>query len=264
MRGRWLAPYLNRSAGNWTPVAFPAVCIAWSASTNWCLRDARIHKRTPPHRQQQCITYYSCNAATAPSRSLTPCAPPPACALRCSRPARATADRTSQQSEHRAAEALQRRTLSTSSSSSTRRSASLTASTCRSIARCCRTFCGLGKSIFWRSCGNWQEAMQPSQREAIRLYRDIVRTCRRFTWVNEKGEPWCATSQNLRVLCLCCVCSSIDGGLQAVCAASECEEGVRGSQIRAGTLCVVLVVACAVWMVWGEMTDRGVDGRTLC
>ena len=27
-------------------------------------------------------------------------------------------------------------------------------------------------------------------REAIRLYRDILRVSRLFTWNNEKGEPW--------------------------------------------------------------------------
>mmetsp|Transcript_42812 Transcript_42812/g.167295 ORF Transcript_42812/g.167295 Transcript_42812/m.167295 type:complete len:94 (+) Transcript_42812:171-452(+) len=26
--------------------------------------------------------------------------------------------------------------------------------------------------------------------EAIRLYRDILRTCRAFTWTNEAGERW--------------------------------------------------------------------------
>mmetsp|Transcript_7498 Transcript_7498/g.31030 ORF Transcript_7498/g.31030 Transcript_7498/m.31030 type:complete len:94 (-) Transcript_7498:104-385(-) len=26
--------------------------------------------------------------------------------------------------------------------------------------------------------------------EAIRLYRDILRTCKHFHWCNEHGEPW--------------------------------------------------------------------------
>mmetsp|Transcript_24565 Transcript_24565/g.33637 ORF Transcript_24565/g.33637 Transcript_24565/m.33637 type:complete len:96 (-) Transcript_24565:594-881(-) len=29
-----------------------------------------------------------------------------------------------------------------------------------------------------------------SNREAIHLYREILRTSRRFHWCNEKGEPW--------------------------------------------------------------------------
>lgn len=27
-------------------------------------------------------------------------------------------------------------------------------------------------------------------REAIQLYRDILRACRHFHWCNDKGEPW--------------------------------------------------------------------------
>jgi hypothetical protein len=27
-------------------------------------------------------------------------------------------------------------------------------------------------------------------KEAIRLYRDIIRATRFYTWTNEKGEPW--------------------------------------------------------------------------
>mmetsp|Transcript_53729 Transcript_53729/g.69004 ORF Transcript_53729/g.69004 Transcript_53729/m.69004 type:complete len:96 (-) Transcript_53729:110-397(-) len=27
-------------------------------------------------------------------------------------------------------------------------------------------------------------------REVLHLYRDILRTCKRFHWCNEKGEPW--------------------------------------------------------------------------
>lgn len=32
----------------------------------------------------------------------------------------------------------------------------------------------------------------PSNREALRLYREILRTCKAFYWNNEKGEPWYA------------------------------------------------------------------------
>ena len=31
-----------------------------------------------------------------------------------------------------------------------------------------------------------------SRVEALRLYRDILRTCRLFTWKTDKGEVWCA------------------------------------------------------------------------
>jgi len=31
-----------------------------------------------------------------------------------------------------------------------------------------------------------------SPREAIHLYREILRTSKRFHWCNEKGEPWSA------------------------------------------------------------------------
>jgi hypothetical protein len=29
-------------------------------------------------------------------------------------------------------------------------------------------------------------------REALHLYREILRTCKRFHWCNHKGEPWSA------------------------------------------------------------------------
>jgi len=29
-----------------------------------------------------------------------------------------------------------------------------------------------------------------TSREALKLYRDIIRACKRFTWRNEKGEVW--------------------------------------------------------------------------
>mmetsp|Transcript_8246 Transcript_8246/g.25515 ORF Transcript_8246/g.25515 Transcript_8246/m.25515 type:complete len:92 (+) Transcript_8246:50-325(+) len=32
--------------------------------------------------------------------------------------------------------------------------------------------------------------MPSPNREAIRLYRDILRACRHFHWCNDKGEPW--------------------------------------------------------------------------
>lgn len=32
--------------------------------------------------------------------------------------------------------------------------------------------------------------MPVSNREAIRLYRDIIRVSRLFHWCNDKGEPW--------------------------------------------------------------------------
>lgn len=31
---------------------------------------------------------------------------------------------------------------------------------------------------------------RPPNKEALRLYRDILRTCKRFTFPNEQGEPW--------------------------------------------------------------------------
>eukprot|EP00742_Colponemidia_sp_Colp-10_P012631 GILJ01014214.1.p1 GENE.GILJ01014214.1~~GILJ01014214.1.p1 ORF type:complete len:103 (-),score=9.42 GILJ01014214.1:181-489(-) len=31
---------------------------------------------------------------------------------------------------------------------------------------------------------------KPPNVEALRLYRDILRACRKFTWANEQGEPW--------------------------------------------------------------------------
>ncbi|KAG5189880.1 hypothetical protein JKP88DRAFT_176405 [Tribonema minus] len=31
---------------------------------------------------------------------------------------------------------------------------------------------------------------RPPNREAIRLYREILRGCKQFHWCNEKGEPW--------------------------------------------------------------------------
>jgi Complex 1 protein (LYR family) len=33
-------------------------------------------------------------------------------------------------------------------------------------------------------------SFRPLNREALHLYRDILRGCKRFHWCNEKGEPW--------------------------------------------------------------------------
>jgi Complex 1 protein (LYR family) len=33
-------------------------------------------------------------------------------------------------------------------------------------------------------------SFRPVNREALHLYRDILRGCKRFHWCNEKGEPW--------------------------------------------------------------------------
>eukprot|EP00953_Heterococcus_sp_UTEX-ZZ885_P032742 17082-Heterococcus_DN1.PRE.1 len=33
-------------------------------------------------------------------------------------------------------------------------------------------------------------SFRPVNREALHLYRDILRSCKRFHWCNEKGEPW--------------------------------------------------------------------------
>ena len=30
----------------------------------------------------------------------------------------------------------------------------------------------------------------PTNRESLALYRDILRTARHFTWVNDAGQPW--------------------------------------------------------------------------
>lgn len=53
--------------------------------------------------------------------------------------------------------------------------------------------------------------MQGTRVEALRLYRDIVRTCRRFTWANEKGESWLVSCYSYAVKCAlrevmhCCI-----------------------------------------------------------
>ncbi|TYZ57459.1 hypothetical protein PybrP1_010847 [[Pythium] brassicae (nom. inval.)] len=36
---------------------------------------------------------------------------------------------------------------------------------------------------------------EPLRREVLRLYREILRTSRRFHWPNEKGELWSALLQ---------------------------------------------------------------------
>lgn len=44
-----------------------------------------------------------------------------------------------------------------------------------------------------------------SRVEALRLYRDILRTCKLFTWKTEKGEVWCVNAPALlyTILYLC-------------------------------------------------------------
>ena len=34
------------------------------------------------------------------------------------------------------------------------------------------------------------KGIKPPNREALRLYREILRTTRAFYWPNDKGEPW--------------------------------------------------------------------------
>ena len=40
----------------------------------------------------------------------------------------------------------------------------------------------------------------PANREALRLYREVLRTAKAFYWNNEQGQPWCV---ELATWCSC-------------------------------------------------------------
>jgi hypothetical protein len=39
--------------------------------------------------------------------------------------------------------------------------------------------------------------MLDKRREALRLYREILRTTRQFQWTNEAGEKWCVLNHSI-------------------------------------------------------------------
>lgn len=38
-------------------------------------------------------------------------------------------------------------------------------------------------------------SLKNTRKEVLRLYKDILRTCRRFTYTDEKGQPWYSTQK---------------------------------------------------------------------